>query len=192
MVSREKKLEALYNFSLMVIRNPLLSYLMGFLAGQVGRVHFVNDLKGADVAVRLCIRRRALWPNEPFRATSAGVSMPNPLSFVQAVNNSESQICVMLDFDNAEEAQWYQDVLLPDVSFVKDTVQAAQEESSKLKREMDRALDIYRECKTMLNASAPERQKEMEFYIALAEHQLRQLSHQLETLNAKMKQLSES
>ncbi|HHY16703.1 MAG TPA: hypothetical protein GX524_01375, partial [Firmicutes bacterium] len=80
MVSREKKLDALYTFSVMVIQNPLFSYLLGYLAGQIDRVHFVEDLSGADIAIRLCIRRSALWPREPFQATVRGVSMPSPLS----------------------------------------------------------------------------------------------------------------
>ncbi|HHX10893.1 MAG TPA: hypothetical protein GX729_05965 [Firmicutes bacterium] len=188
---RGKKLEVLHNFSLMVIRHPLISYLMGFLTGQVDRVHFVADLKGAEVAVKLTMRRKALWPNEPFQATVSGVSMPNPVAFVQAVSGKQSDICVMLDFDNAEDTPWYQEVLLPDVSYVKDTLEAAQEESSRLKREMDRVLDIYRECKAMLNAATPEKKKEMEFYIGVAEQQLKQLSSQLDELNAKMKQLSD-
>jgi len=190
-VPRGKKLEVLHNFSLMVIRHPLISYLMGFLTGQVDRVHFVADLKGAEVAVKLTMRRKALWPNEPFQATVSGVSMPNPVAFVQAVSGKQSDICVMLDFDNAEDTPWYQEVLLPDVSYVKDTLEAAQEESSRLKREMDRVLDIYRECKAMLNAATPEKKKEMEFYIGVAEQQLKQLSSQLDELNAKMKQLSD-
>lgn len=190
-VPRDKKLEVLHNFSLMVIRHPLISYLMGFLTGQVDRVHFVADLKGAEVAVKLTMRRKALWPNEPFQATVSGVSMPNPVAFVQAVSDKQSDICVMLDFDNAEDTPWYQEVLLPDVSYVKDTLEAAQEESSRLKREMDRVLDIYRECKAMLNAATPEKKKEMEFYIGVAEQQLKQLSSQLDELNAKMKQLSD-
>lgn len=192
MISREKKLEAIYNFSLMVIKNPLLSYLLGFLAGQIDRVHFVEDLKGANVAVRLCINRSALWPNEPFRATVRGVSIPSPFTFVRTANNDQSQICVMLDFDNADETSWYQEVLLPNASFAKDAVEAANEESAKLKREMDRTLDIYRECKTMMDTSSPERQKKIQFYIGLAEKQLKGLSDQLETLNRKMQQLSES
>ena len=125
-VPRGKKLEVLHNFSLMVIRHPLISYLMGFLTGQVDRVHFVADLKGAEVAVKLTMRRKALWPNEPFQATVSGVSMPNPVAFVQAVSNKQLEICVMLDFNNAEDTGWYQEVLLPDVSYVKDTLEAAR------------------------------------------------------------------
>lgn len=192
MISKDKKLEALYNFGLMAMKNPYLSYMTGFLAGQVDRVHFVQDLRGAEAAVRLSVRRRALWPNEPFRATLAGVSMPNPLVFVQALSSKDPQICVVLDFDNAERSQWYQEVLLPNVSYVKDPEKATQEESSRLRREMDRILDIYRECKIASSNSTPSRQKEMEFYINLAEQQLKELSFQLETLNVKMKQLSES
>ena len=47
-ISRTKKLEALNNFTKLVGDDPVLAYLMGFLAGQVDRVHFVRDLRGAD------------------------------------------------------------------------------------------------------------------------------------------------
>ncbi len=190
MVTKEKKLEVLYKFSLVVIKNPLLSYLMGFLAGQVDRVHFVNDLTGAEISLQLCVRSLALWPTEPFRATTGGISMPNPISFVQAVSKSRSQICVRLDFDNAENAEWYQEVLLPNVSYVKNAAEAAEEEIFKLKQEMNRSLDIYRECKNMLNDSVPDKQEEIKFYIKLAEQQLKKLSYRLETLNTKIKQLT--
>ncbi|MGI6627461.1 MAG: hypothetical protein ACOX4K_03830 [Bacillota bacterium] len=192
MVSREKKLDALYTFSVMVIQNPLFSYLLGYLAGQIDRVHFVEDLSGADIAIRLCIRRSALWPREPFQATVRGVSMPSPLSLVRAVNNDDSQICVFLDFDSAHEAAWYREVLLPDVSYIKDAAEAAREESDNLRREMNKTLDIYRECKAMLNTGPPEKKEEMSFYIRLAEQQLRSLSSQLEDLNKRMKELKGS
>jgi uncharacterized protein YpiB (UPF0302 family) len=191
-VSREKKLDALYTFSVMVIQNPLFSYLLGYLAGQIDRVHFVEDLTGADIAIKLCIRRKALWPVEPFQATVRGVSMPSPLSLVRTINNDDSEICVRLDFDNSHEASWYREVLLPNVSYVKNAAEAAREESAHLRREMDRNLDIYRECKTLLNTSSPERQEEMGFYMRLAENQLKGLSGQLEELNKRMKELSGS
>ncbi len=61
-----------------------------------------------------------------------------------------------------------------------------------LRREMDRNLDIYRECKTLLNTKLWKGKEEMGFYMRLAENQLKGLSGQLEELNKRMKELSGS
>jgi len=192
MITRSKKLEAIYNFTAIVGQNPMFAYLMGYLAGQVDRVNFVKDLTEADIAVKISVRRTAVWPYEPFKATVRGVSMPNPFTLVRSVSEENTPICVSLDFDRAEETPWYQEVVLPNVSYVKDAQAAAQEESDALRQEMDRTLDIYRECKSMLKESSPERQKELSFYMSIAEDQLKKLSQQLEELNNKMKQITES
>ena len=101
----------------MVVQNPLLTYLFGYLTGQVDRVHFQRILQGYDIAVKISLRRLTLWPADPFSATVKGVSMPNSLALVQAISDQEDiPICISVDFDNINEAYWYQEVLLPDVS----------------------------------------------------------------------------
>lgn len=192
MVPREKKLKALYNLTLMVVQNPLLTHLFGYLTGQVDRVHFVENLAGADIAVKISLRRLTLWPADPFSATVKGVSMPNSLALVQAISDQEDiPICISVDFDNINEAYWYQEVLLPDVSYVKDVVEAAKEESSLLRQEMDRVLDIYRECQMLYNSTTGDRQKEMAYYIKVAEQELKALSDKLEEVNRRMRQLTD-
>jgi len=192
LVPREKKLKALYNLTLMVVQNPLLTYLFGYLTGQVDRVHFVENLAGADIAVKISLRRLTLWPADPFSATVKGVSMPNSLALVQAISDQEDiPICISVDFDNINEAYWYQEVLLPDVSYVKDVVEAAKEESSLLRQEMDRVLDIYRECQMLYNSTTGDRQKEMAYYIKVAEQELKALSDKLEEVNRRMRQLTD-
>lgn len=189
---REKKLKALYNLTLMVVQNPFLTYLLGYLTGQVDRVHFVENLAGADIAVKISLRRLTLWPADPFSATVKGVSMPNSLALVQAISDQEDiPICISVDFDNISEAYWYQEVLLPDVSYVKDVVEAAKEESSLLRQEMDRVLDIYRECQMLYNSTTGDRQKEMAYYIKVAEQELKALSDKLEEVNRRMRQLTD-
>ncbi len=113
MVSRSKKLEALNNFTKLVGDDPVLAYLMGFLTGQVDRVHFVRDSRGADISLKLSQERFTVWPGEPFRANVGGVIMPHPIAFVRAVGQAQSdrQICVSLNFERADEAEWYQEVL---------------------------------------------------------------------------------
>ena len=120
MVSRVKKLEALGNFTKLVGDDPVLAYLMGFLTGQVDRVHFVHDPQGADISLKLSQERATVWPGEPFRANVGGVVIPHPIAFVRAVGqaHSDRQICVSLNFERSDQTEWYQEVLLPDVSHV--------------------------------------------------------------------------
>ncbi len=189
MVDRTQKLEAINNFTVMVGNDPAFAYLMGFLAGQVDRVHFVRDPAGADISLRLSQAKLTVWPAEPFRAMVGGVIVPNPIAFVAAVNNSDKPICVSLNFERSDEAPWYRQVLLPDVSYVADTTKAAEEEATALRAEMDRALDIYAECKKLLETDQGERKKELDYYMTVAQEQMRQLSSKLEQVNAQLKRM---
>lgn len=192
MISRSKKLAAIYNFGAMVGHNPWYALLIGFLAGQVDRVHFLEDLSGAEIAIRLSARTRTVWPGEPFKATVRGITMPNTFTLIRSIDEENTPICVSFEFDHMEDAPWYQEVLLPNVSFIKDETQAATERSEALWREMDRTLDIYRECKALLKDADPARQKELQYYIQIAEAEMKRLSQQLEELNEKMKRIAKA
>ena len=193
-ISRTKKLEALSNFTKLVGDDPVLAYLMGFLTGQVDRVHFVRDPRGADISLKLSQDRLTVWPGEPFRANVGGVMMPHPIAFVRAVGQAhiERQICVSLNFERADEAAWYQEVLLPDVSHVQLGIQAAEEEAKSLRQEMDHALDIYAECKRLMEESGSERKGELDYYMSVAETQMKMLSAQLEEVSGQLRQYREN
>ncbi|NPV53270.1 MAG: hypothetical protein HPY71_07085 [Firmicutes bacterium] len=180
MISKEKKIEALGNFTAMVANNPALTYLMGYLTGQVDRVHFVRDLGSAKIAVRISQGRVTVWPAEPFRATVSGLIILNPISFAAAVANMEDPICVSLSFEDLENTPWYQEVLLPDVSYVKNAEEAAEDKVKELRSEMDMTLDMYRECKRLLEKDTGDRRKELDYYLTVAQNQLRELNRQLE------------
>lgn len=192
MIDRSKKLNALYTFTMMAGHNPAFAYILGYLAGQIDRVYFLSDLKDADISIKLSIRRTAIWPYDPFKAIVKGVAMPNAYTLVEALNQTQEPIAVSLDFDHSEDAPWYQEAVLPNASYIKDPAKAAQEESEILRKEMDRTLDVYRECKNMLKDSSPEKQKELAFYMRVAEDQLKKLSQQLSELNRKMKETLET
>jgi hypothetical protein len=191
MITRSQKLEAITRFGLMVGRDAWFAFLIGYLVGQIDRVSFVSDLRDADIAIRLSARQSAVWPHEPFKATVRGISMPNTFTLVRSITEEDTPICVSLDFDHSEDAPWYQAVLLPAASYVKDAAEAAQTESEVLWKEMDRTLDIYREAKVMLKDGDPERRKEIEYYMRVAEEQMKKLSQQMEELNKHMKQITE-
>ena len=194
MVSRAKKLEALGNFTKLVGDDPVIAYLMGFLTGQVDRVHFVRDPRGADISLKLSQERFTVWPGEPFRANVGGVVMPHPIAFVRAVGqaHADRQICVSLNFERADEAEWYQEVLLPDLSYVKQGIEAAEQEARSLRREMDHALDIYAECKRLLEKSGDERKAELDYYMSVAQTQMKLLSGKLEEVSMQLKQYQEN
>jgi hypothetical protein len=190
MVTRANKLEAVYRFGMMVAQNPWFAFLIGYLAGQVDRVSFVNDLTDADIAITLSARHTAVWPHEPFKATVRGIAMPNTFTLVRSIIDEETPICVSLDFDHAEDTPWYQAVVLPSVSYVKDATEAAQTESEVLWKQMDHTLDVYRECKALLKDGDHERQKELSYYMEVAEAQMKQLSRQMEELNKNIKRIA--
>ncbi|HHY47249.1 MAG TPA: hypothetical protein GX506_08145 [Firmicutes bacterium] len=190
MISREKKIEALNNFTGMVANIPALTYLMGYLVGQVDRVYFVKDLRSAEIAVRISQDRLTVWPAEPFHAIVSGVIIPNPVSFATAVNNMKEPICVSLNFANAENTPWYQEVLLPDVSYVKGVEEATEDKARELRLEIDRTLDIYRECKKLMETDTGERRKELDYYLTIAQNQLKELNRQLEQVTMQMNRLA--
>lgn len=192
MVPRSKKLDAIHSFTALVSQVPAFTYLMGFLAGAVDRVHFLKDLTGAEIAITVSISSRAIWPHEPFKAFVRGVAMPNPYILVRSIWDDPAPICVSLDFDHADETPWYQEVLLPSVAYVKDAEKAHMEESDRLRQEMDRTLDIYRECKTLMKETSPERERELAFYMHLAEERLKTLSRELEELNQQMQRMAKN
>ena len=189
-ISKSKKLEALNNFTKLVGDDPVLAFLMGFLTGQVDRVHFVQDAHGADISLNLSQGRLIVWPAEPFRAKVGGVMMPHPIAFVKAMGqvHANRQICVSLNFERANEAEWYQDVLLPDVSYVQLGKEAVEQEARSLRKEMDHALDIYAECKRLIGDNGSERKGELDYYMTVAEAQMKSLSAQLEEISSQLKQ----
>lgn len=191
MPSRAKKLEAIYNCGMMVGQNPWYAFLFGYLVGQVDRVHFVESLADAEIAININLRRTRVWPNEPFKATVRGINMPNTLTLVRAIEDSDAPICLSVEFDQAEDTPWYQEVVLPNVSYIKDASSAAEEEAESLWKEMDHSLDVYRECKALLQEANPERRKELEYYMRLAEDQMKRLSAQMDVLNRHMKRIAE-
>lgn len=191
MISRVKKIEALFNFSAMAGPNPQFAFLTGYLIGQIDRVHFVEDLSGALISVRMSVRRAAVWPHVPFEAKVRGLTVPHAAAFVRSIAGENTPICVSLEFDTARWTAWYQEVLLPDASFVKDPAKAAEDRSEALWKEFGRTLDVYRECQQLLEKASPDRRKELSYYLGVAQGQMKELSRQMEDLHQYMKRAGE-
>lgn len=191
MPTRSKKLEAILNCGMMVGQNPWFAFLFGYLVGQVDRVYFVEDLTGAEIAISINLRRSRVWPQEPFKFAVRGINMPDTLTLVKSIDGNDTPICLSVGFEGCEDTPWYQEVILPNVSYVKDASTAAQEESETLWKDMDQSLDVFRECKALLQGADPERKKELTYYMRLAEEQMKKLSAQMDELNRHIRRISE-
>ncbi len=57
---------------------------------------------------------------------------------------------------------------------------------------MDHALDIYAECKRLLEKSGSERKTELDYYMSVAQTQMKLLSGKLEEVSMQLKQYQEN
>jgi len=95
MVQRATKLNALRHIA-MAAGDPGLIPVLAFLAGRLDRVHFVEDLGEAEVAVHLSLNRR-LWPRTPFRSQVDGATITNPIMFIDIVALRDVDVFVRVD-----------------------------------------------------------------------------------------------
>lgn len=186
-VHREK-LRALLQFAAMVQGSPALVLLLGFLAGQIDRVHFVSDLGGAPVAIRLSSGRRRIWPSPPFEATLRGVNVPDPVTLVSALSGNQDPICLSIEFEGAQSEAWYQNLVVPryiDVAAGRTAEhRAAEHRLEDLRRQIDHALDVYNECRRLLEEGDPAREAELQIFKEMAERELKECSEQLARLES--------
>ena len=71
---------------------------------------------------------------------------------------------------------------MPDASYVVSPERAAEERLRILWKDLDATLDIYRECKNNLEQE-PDRKKELDHYMKIAEEHLKVLSREIEEIN---------
>lgn len=185
METRRDKLNALLQFGARVADEPMLQLLIGFLAGHAERVHFVRSLEGAEVAVRIALGRRAVWPAQGFHATVRGVPVPVPVALVSVLAETDDPIALQLVFDGMEGALWLQKVLRDDIADATRSPRVrARESMEELRERIDRALDVYRECRNLLEAGDAAREPELAFFLDLARREIGSLSQELERLKS--------
>ncbi|MBE3589902.1 MAG: hypothetical protein IMW98_03630 [Firmicutes bacterium] len=187
MASRRDKLNAILQLALRVPPDPALHLLLGFFAGNLERVHFVRSLEGAEVAVRLAFGRRQVWPSSPFQAVVRNVPVPLPAALISALAETDDPIAVQVELDGIEGAVWYRKVLHEDLAEA--TVpprERAKEAMEELRARIDRALDVYRECRDLMERGDPDRKKELEFFMNLAREEIGALSAELERLKVSL------
>lgn len=185
MDTRRDKLNALLQLGARVADEPMLQLLIGFLAGHVERVHFVRSLEGAPIAVRIAMGRRAVWPGQGFHATVRGVPIPVPVALVSVLAETDDPIALQLVFDGMEAAFWLQKVLHDNIADATRSPRArVRENMEELRARIDQALDVYRECRQLLESGDPSREQELKFFLDLARSEIGNLSQELERLKS--------
>lgn len=188
----QQKVRVLQRLSIAAYPDAMLVYLCGLLMGSVQRVFFVRDLEGAPVGIQINMGRARVWPTPPWQATIGGMSFPDPLTLASALAQREDPICVKLAFDGSDEDEDFQQALVNDYSDIVSGrtagVQQAEGRMDELKSRIDRALDIYNECRRLMEEGSPERQAELAAFQKMAQEELQACTRELRALEMQVAQ----
>lgn len=169
-------------------QSPDMTFLLGFLAGNLSRLHFVRSLEGAPVAIAIAAGRRHIWPGSIFDAHVHSVPVPIPGALVSALAENDEAICVRVALDDAAEAAWFEPLLVDSYLHVRgdrpeDTL---ADRVHGVRGRIDSALDVYRECRRLLAEGNGEEESRLRFFLGLAEQEIQGLGEQLAGLNRQL------
>lgn len=191
-----QKVRVLQRISIAAYPDAMLVYLCGLLMGAVHRVYFVRDLEGAPIGVQINLGRARVWPTPPWQAVIGGMSFPDPLTLASALAQRDDPICVKLAFDGSEEDEEFQEVLVnsyADIAAGRTAgVQQAEGRIDDLRSRIDRALDIYNECRRLMEESSPERRAELAAFQQMAQEELQACTRELRELEMQVAQSKNS
>ena len=181
-----RKVRVLQQLSIAAYPDAMLVYLCGMLMGAVHRVHFVRDLEGAPIAIQISMGRARVWPTPAWQATVGGMTIPDPLTLASALAQRDDPICVKLLFDGSNEHEDFQQLLVNSYADIvagrTAGVQHAEDRIAELRARIDRALDIYNECRRLMEEGAPERQAELAAFQRMAQEELQACTRELRRL----------
>ena len=184
------KFEAVLRLGRHLPQNPDMAFLLGFLSGNLQRLHFVRHLEGAPVAIAVAGGRRYLWPGGAFSATVHSVPVPLPGPLVGALAENDEPICLRVSLDDPTDAAWFEPLLVDSY----DAVRAGRKSDSLSDRvrgvrgRIDQALDVYRECRRLLDEGRGEDEARLKFFLGMAENEIEGLGHQLSDLNGRLRE----
>lgn len=185
-----RKVRVLQQLSVAAYPDAMLIYLCGLLMGAVHRVHFVRHLEGAPIAIQIAMGRARVWPTPPWQATVGGMSIPDPLTLASALAQRDDPICVKLMFDGSNEHEDFQRSLVDSYADIvagrTAGVQEAEDRMAELRARIDRALDIYNECRRMMEEGTPERQAELAAFQRMAQEELQACTQELRQLEMQL------
>ena len=188
MADLRTKLEAVVRLGRHLPHNPDMAFFLGFLAGNLSRVHFVRSLEGAPVAISIAAGRRMIWPGSVFEATLHRVPVPLPAALVSALVENDEPICVRVGLDDPAEAAWFEPLLVDSYVAVRAdrTEDTLESRMRALRGRIDQQLDVYRECRRLLSEGGGEDEARLRFFLGLAQTEIEGLGHQLSALNGKL------
>ena len=179
MVARTDKWVVIRNFAMTGVQDAGRIALLSFLAGRLDRVTFVRSLEHSKIGVRMSTRRFGLWPRISYEGFVRDVQMPDPFLFIAAMADSDEIIDVLLEFDGADQAEWFQKVL---VDTAADRRTQPEERKANLRNQIDRMLDIYSEIQQQLKEGAGEREKDLKRFLEMAKQDMARLNREIERI----------
>ena len=180
MERQREKMIALMNLSRMLPHHPGLMMLLGFLAGRLDRLHFVATLDEADPAaarIVLSTPHARIWTGRWFRAWIGQAEVPDPVVLISALAERDGDIYLALDI--GPRPAWLEAVLAP--AAVPEPADP-RDRLEELRERVDRALDIYNECRRQLEQGDEQRREELEFFLELARREVEELGREIQRL----------
>lgn len=176
MIKRTDKWAVIRNFAMTGVQDAGRIALLGFLAGRLDRVSFVRSLEHSKIGVRMSTKRFGLWPRISYSGFINDVQLPDPFLFIAAMTDSDEMIDVLLEFDGADQAEWFQNVLVDSAT---DKRLQPEEQLENLRNQIDQILDIYSNIQRQLKEGAGEKEKDLKKFLEMAEQDMARLNREI-------------
>lgn len=176
LVKRTDKWAVIRNFAMTGVQDAGRIALLGFLAGRLERVSFVKSLERSNIGVRMSTKRFGIWPRISYMGFIHDVQLPDPFLFIAGMADSDETIDVLLEFDGAEQAEWFQNVLVDSAA---DKRLQPKEQVENLRHQIDQMLDIYSNIQQQLKEGAGEMEKDLKKFLDMAEQDMARLNREI-------------
>lgn len=184
MNTRRNRFVALMRLAGDLPKHPSLMMLIGFLTARLDRVRLVTVgmiPPDAEVRIEITTPMARIWTGRWFRAWLGTAEVPDPVVLISALSERDTDIYVAVDF-GAQTPDWLQEALDPS----EPRGLSPKEHLDELRSRVDHALDVYNECRKLLNEGDQSREKELQFILDTAKHEIQQLSKEIERLKAEL------
>lgn len=184
MDDRRRKFLALVQLAERLPKHPALMMLMGFLAGRLDRLILLpaGQLPGeAEVRIALTTPQARIWTGRWFQGWVGEAAVPDPVVLISSLADRDVDIFMSVDF-GLQIPAWYQEVL----GHAQESTADPRERLEDLRQRVDRALDIYNECRRQLEAGDHTRQEELRFLLELAQQDVEHLSQEIRRLTEEL------
>lgn len=165
-------------------KHPALMMLIGYLCANLDRLRIVPAgmlPANAEVRIEITTPHARIWTGRWFRAWLGTAEVPDPVILISALTQRDDDIYLAIDY-GAHVPKWLEEVL----------DQAANEPTTPrdrledLRNRVDHALDVYNECRRLLDEGDKEREKELRYLLETAKAEIQKLSQEIERLKAEL------